>query len=135
MLQTEYSRSKIGFDTAENEFSTIGEHGKIIISFRKRKNTFSQPKYIFSVKMHEKVAKLMVELSKSQDDEIGDGTTGVVVSSALSADSQLPSLRQPAAVAPTASCRRWLSELRAAVVVVSSGLSADSQLGSEDCFS
>jgi len=24
------------------------------------------------------VAKLMVELSKSQDDEIGDGTTGVV---------------------------------------------------------
>jgi chaperonin GroEL (HSP60 family) len=25
------------------------------------------------------VAKLMVELSKSQDDEIGDGTTGVVV--------------------------------------------------------
>lgn len=25
------------------------------------------------------IAKLMVELSKSQDDEIGDGTTGVVV--------------------------------------------------------
>ena len=24
------------------------------------------------------IAKLMVELSKSQDDEIGDGTTGVV---------------------------------------------------------
>ena len=41
--------------------------------------------------MHEKVAKLMVELSKSQDDEIGDGTTGVVVSSELSADSQLGS--------------------------------------------
>ena len=69
----------------------FGEHGKIIISFRKRKNTFSQPKYILSVKMHEKVAKLMVELSKSQDDEIGDGTTGVVVSSELSADSQLGS--------------------------------------------
>lgn len=29
--------------------------------------------------VHHHVAKLMVELSKSQDDEIGDGTTGVVV--------------------------------------------------------
>ncbi len=28
--------------------------------------------------VHHHVAKLMVELSKSQDDEIGDGTTGVV---------------------------------------------------------
>lgn len=29
--------------------------------------------------VHHQVAKLLVELSKSQDDEIGDGTTGVVV--------------------------------------------------------
>merc|ERR1712238_7190 len=29
--------------------------------------------------IHQQVAKLMVELSSSQDDEIGDGTTGVVV--------------------------------------------------------
>ncbi len=28
--------------------------------------------------VHHHIAKLMVELSKSQDDEIGDGTTGVV---------------------------------------------------------
>jgi T-complex protein 1 subunit epsilon len=28
--------------------------------------------------LEHQVAKLMVELSKSQDDEIGDGTTGVV---------------------------------------------------------
>lgn len=29
--------------------------------------------------IEDQIAKLMVELSKSQDDEIGDGTTGVVV--------------------------------------------------------
>ena len=29
------------------------------------------------------IAKLMVQLSKSQDDEIGDGTTGVVGRNAL----------------------------------------------------
>ncbi|WP_411023278.1 TCP-1/cpn60 chaperonin family protein, partial [Salmonella sp. s51228] len=29
--------------------------------------------------VNHQIAKLMVELSKSQDDEIGDGTTGVVV--------------------------------------------------------
>ena len=28
--------------------------------------------------MDHQIAKLMVELSKSQDDEVGDGTTGVV---------------------------------------------------------
>ena len=28
--------------------------------------------------VHHQIAKLMVELSKSQDDEVGDGTTGVV---------------------------------------------------------
>ena len=31
------------------------------------------------MEIHHQVAKLMVELSASQDDEIGDGTTGVVV--------------------------------------------------------
>merc|ERR1711865_538023 len=31
------------------------------------------------MEVHQQVAKLMVELSSSQDDEIGDGTTGVVV--------------------------------------------------------
>ncbi len=31
------------------------------------------------MEIHHQVAKLMVELSSSQDDEIGDGTTGVVV--------------------------------------------------------
>lgn len=31
------------------------------------------------MEVEHQVAKLMVELSKSQDDEIGDGTTGVVV--------------------------------------------------------
>ena len=30
------------------------------------------------MQVEHEVAKLMVELSKSQDDEIGDGTTGVV---------------------------------------------------------
>lgn len=29
--------------------------------------------------LEDQIAKLLVELSKSQDDEIGDGTTGVVV--------------------------------------------------------
>lgn len=29
--------------------------------------------------LHHQAAKLLCELSKSQDDEIGDGTTGVVV--------------------------------------------------------
>ena len=29
--------------------------------------------------IEDQIAKLMVQLSKSQDDEIGDGTTGVVV--------------------------------------------------------
>ena len=29
------------------------------------------------MEIHHQVAKLMVELSASQDDEIGDGTTGV----------------------------------------------------------
>lgn len=28
--------------------------------------------------VHHQIAKLLVQLSKSQDDEIGDGTTGVV---------------------------------------------------------
>lgn len=28
--------------------------------------------------VHHQIAKLMVQLSQSQDDEIGDGTTGVV---------------------------------------------------------
>ena len=28
--------------------------------------------------IHHQIAKLLVELSKSQDDEVGDGTTGVV---------------------------------------------------------
>jgi len=31
------------------------------------------------MEIEDQVAKLMVELSKSQDDEVGDGTTGVVV--------------------------------------------------------
>lgn len=31
------------------------------------------------MEIEDQVAKLMVELSRSQDDEIGDGTTGVVV--------------------------------------------------------
>lgn len=31
------------------------------------------------MEIHQQVARLMVELSSSQDDEIGDGTTGVVV--------------------------------------------------------
>merc|ERR1711997_1261403 len=31
------------------------------------------------LEVEHQIAKLMVELSKSQDDEIGDGTTGVVV--------------------------------------------------------
>ena len=31
----------------------------------------------------QQIAKLMVELAKSQDDEIGDGTTGVVGKSRL----------------------------------------------------
>ena len=30
------------------------------------------------MEVEHQIAKLMVELSKSQDDEIGDGTTGVV---------------------------------------------------------
>lgn len=30
------------------------------------------------MEMQHQIAKLLVELSKSQDDEIGDGTTGVV---------------------------------------------------------
>lgn len=33
--------------------------------------------------MEHQIAKLLVELSKSQDDEIGDGTTGVVGTSAI----------------------------------------------------
>lgn len=33
----------------------------------------------FEMEITNHVAKLLVELSKSQDDEIGDGTTGVVV--------------------------------------------------------
>ena len=33
----------------------------------------------FQMEITNHVAKLLVELSKSQDDEIGDGTTGVVV--------------------------------------------------------
>ena len=45
------------------------------------------------------VAKLLVELSKSQDDEIGDGTTGVVVlAGALLA--QLPARRRSPAALP-----------------------------------
>ena len=31
------------------------------------------------MEVEHEIGKLMVELSKSQDDEIGDGTTGVVV--------------------------------------------------------
>merc|ERR1719230_2419217 len=31
------------------------------------------------IQVQHQIAKLLVELSKSQDDEIGDGTTGVVV--------------------------------------------------------
>lgn len=31
------------------------------------------------MELEDQIAKLMVELSQSQDDEIGDGTTGVVV--------------------------------------------------------
>lgn len=31
------------------------------------------------MELEDQIAKLLVELSKSQDDEIGDGTTGVVV--------------------------------------------------------
>ena len=34
---------------------------------------------LFQMEISNHVAKLLVELSKSQDDEIGDGTTGVVV--------------------------------------------------------
>ena len=33
----------------------------------------------YKMEISNQVAKLLVELSKSQDDEIGDGTTGVVV--------------------------------------------------------
>lgn len=32
-----------------------------------------------NMQVEHQVAKLMVELSQSQDDEVGDGTTGVVV--------------------------------------------------------
>ena len=35
--------------------------------------------YGWQMEIANHVAKLLVELSKSQDDEIGDGTTGVVV--------------------------------------------------------
>ena len=35
------------------------------------------------MEIHQPVAKLLVELSSSQDDEIGDGTTGVVVMAEL----------------------------------------------------
>lgn len=31
-----------------------------------------------NMELEHQIAKLLVELSKSQDDEIGDGTTGVV---------------------------------------------------------
>lgn len=34
---------------------------------------------MLSVKVEHPIGKLLVQLSKSQDDEIGDGTTGVVV--------------------------------------------------------
>ena len=42
------------------------------------------------------IAKLLVQLSKSQDDEIGDGTTGVVGSSPLSKSKFTPFLIIPA---------------------------------------
>ena len=32
-----------------------------------------------NLEVEHQIAKLLVELSKAQDDEIGDGTTGVVV--------------------------------------------------------
>ena len=36
-------------------------------------------KFLEQMKVENQIGKLLVELSKSQDDEIGDGTTGVVV--------------------------------------------------------
>ena len=35
------------------------------------------------MEVEHQIAKLMVQLSKSQDDEIGDGTTGVVGASSI----------------------------------------------------
>lgn len=42
--------------------------------------------------MQNQTAKLMVELSKSQDDEVGDGTTGVVVLAGALLEGALPLL-------------------------------------------
>lgn len=50
------------------------------------------------------IAKLMVQLSQSQDDEIGDGTTGVVVL----AGALLAQAEQLRSWPPSYSYSRWL---------------------------
>ena len=55
MLQNAYFLAKIGADTAENE-----QHFAEILPIGRR------------------VAELLADISKAQDDEVGDGTTSVV---------------------------------------------------------
>ena len=50
--------------------------------------------------MSNEIAKLMVQLSKSQDDEIGDGTTGVVVLAGALLEQVGPLLPPPHGRAP-----------------------------------
>ena len=50
--------------------------------------------------MSNEIAKLMVQLSKSQDDEIGDGTTGVVVLAGALLEQVGPLLAPPHGRAP-----------------------------------
>jgi hypothetical protein len=53
------------------------------------------------------IGKLLVELSQSQDDEIGDGTTGVVVFAGALLEEAERMLEKGSVAQPLARARRW----------------------------
>ncbi|OUT21478.1 T-complex protein 1, epsilon subunit [Pichia kudriavzevii] len=78
-IEIEYSSSKAGVGYLEDITWAKGLD-KILISPDGDINITNDGATILSeMQIDNEIAKLLVELSKSQDDEIGDGTTGVVI--------------------------------------------------------
>ena len=61
------------------------------------------------MEVENQIAKLLVELSKSQDHEIGDGTTGVVVMAGSLLEQSL-ALLDRCAQQPASSVQGWVKE-------------------------
>jgi len=76
------SLQDVNFNGYTEKWERENSHKPFLIFFKSRRRSFSIERWChhsWRIQIEHQVAKHLVQLSRSQDDEIGDGTTGVVV--------------------------------------------------------